>query len=83
MIVCKSYSPVSISCILGIQSDRIKEKTYTVLLLLHVQLGAILKGPVDDVGIVAGALDELTRLEGRPEVAKVLDYLTGFERNKG
>lgn len=52
--------------------DEGRGQAYAVLFLLHVQLGAILEGPVDDIGLVAGALNELARLEGGPEVAKVL-----------
>lgn len=44
-----------------------------MLLLLHVKLGAIIEGPVDDIGLLVGTLDELARLEGGPEVAEVLD----------
>lgn len=47
--------------------------TYAVLLLLHVELGAVVEGPVDDISLVVCTLDELARLEGGPEVAEVLD----------
>lgn len=46
---------------------------YAVLLLLHVKLSAILEGPVDDISLVARALDEPAGLEGGPEVAEVLN----------
>lgn len=49
-------------------------KTYAVLLLLDLQDSAILEGPPHDVGLLLG-LDELTALQGRPEVVEVLDYL--------
>jgi hypothetical protein len=48
-------------------------RTYAVLFLLHVQLSAIIEGPMHDIGLVVGALDELARLEGGPEVAEVLN----------
>lgn len=46
---------------------------YAVLFLLHVQLGAIVEGPVNEIGLVTRALDELTRLESGPELTEVLN----------
>lgn len=46
---------------------------YAVLFLLHVELGAIIEGPVNEIGLVTRALDELTRLESGPEAAEVLN----------
>lgn len=44
-----------------------------MLLLLHLVDGAILEGPLEDVGLVAGAgSDRLGLVEGGPEFAKVL-----------
>jgi hypothetical protein len=43
-----------------------------VLLLLDIQHGAVLEGPLDDVGVVRGALVDLGLGERRPEVGKVL-----------
>lgn len=45
---------------------------YAVLLLLHVQLGAIVECPVNEIRLVTSALDELTRLQSGPEAAEVL-----------
>lgn len=47
--------------------------SYAVLLLLDLKLGAILEGPLDNIGIVTGALDPLAGLQGRPPVGEVLD----------
>lgn len=44
-----------------------------MLLLLHLDLRAILEGPLNNVGLLLG-LDELALLQGRPEVAEVLNY---------
>lgn len=49
-----------------------REQTYGVLLLLDVQNGAILEGPLDDVGLGAGALDHLALLELAPEGGELL-----------
>jgi hypothetical protein len=48
-------------------------ETHAVLLLLHLNSTTVLEGPLDDIGVLADALDELGRLEGRPEVGKVLE----------
>lgn len=48
-------------------------ETHAVLLLLHLNSTTILEGPLDDIGVLADALDELRRLEGGPEVGKVLE----------
>ena len=47
--------------------------TYGVLLLLDLKLGAVLEGPLDNVGLLAGTLDVLRGAEGRPELGEVLD----------
>lgn len=47
--------------------------TYRVLLLLDLNDGAVLEGPLDDVGLLVGALDVLAALKGGPELAEVLD----------
>lgn len=44
-----------------------------MLLLLDLNDGAVLESPLDDVGLLAGALDELGAAEGGPELAEVLD----------
>lgn len=44
-----------------------------MLLLFDLDLTAILEGPLDDVGLLLG-LDKLALLQGRPEVAEVLNY---------
>lgn len=49
------------------------DKTYGVLLLLDVQNGAVLEGPLDDVGLGAGALDHLALLELAPEGGELLE----------
>lgn len=47
--------------------------TYAVFLLLHLVDGTILEGPLEDVGLVAGAgSDRLGLVEGGPELAEVL-----------
>lgn len=47
--------------------------TYAVLFLLHLVDGAILEGPLEDVGLVAGTGgDRLGLVEGGPELAEVL-----------
>ena len=43
-----------------------------MLLLLDLELGAVLEGPLDDVGVVGGALDKLGLGQGGPEVGEVL-----------
>lgn len=44
-----------------------------MLLLLDLNDGAVLESPLDNVGLLAGALDVLAGAEGRPELAEVLD----------
>jgi hypothetical protein len=44
-----------------------------VLLLLDLDDGAVLEGPLDHVGLVGGALDPVALLEGGPELAEVLE----------
>jgi len=44
-----------------------------VLLLLDLDDGAVLEGPLDDVGLLGSALDVLRAAEGRPELGEVLD----------
>lgn len=44
-----------------------------MLLLLDLKLSAVLEGPLDDVGLIRGALDELALLKLRPELAEVLE----------
>lgn len=44
-----------------------------MLLLLDLNDGAVLESPLDNVGLLAGALDVLRRAEGRPELGEVLD----------
>jgi hypothetical protein len=44
-----------------------------VLLLLDLNDGAVLESPLDNVGLLAGALDVLRRAEGRPELGEVLN----------
>jgi hypothetical protein len=43
-----------------------------VLLLLDLELGAVVEGPLDQVGLLL-RLDDLALLEGRPEGAEVLE----------
>ena len=47
--------------------------SYAVLLLLHLKLGTIFEGPLDDVGIVTSTLHPLTTFQGGPPVGEVLD----------
>lgn len=47
--------------------------TYGVLLLLDLEGLAVLEGPLDDVGLGGGTLDEVALLELRPELAEVLE----------
>jgi hypothetical protein len=49
------------------------EQTYRVLLLLDLNDGAVLESPLDNVGLLRGALDVLGAAEGRPELGEVLD----------
>lgn len=44
-----------------------------MLLLLHLELCAVLECPLDNVGLVRCALDELALLELGPELAEVLE----------
>ena len=44
-----------------------------MLLLLDLNDGAVLEGPLDNVGLLRGALDVLGAAEGRPELGEVLD----------
>jgi hypothetical protein len=50
-----------------------RSSTYGVLLLLDLNDGAVLEGPLDNVGLLRGALDVLGAGEGRPELGEVLD----------
>jgi len=43
-------------------------------LLLDLQYGAVLEGPLNHVGVRAGSLDEIARLEIAPEVAEVFKF---------
>lgn len=47
-------------------------KTHAVLLLLDLNDGTVLEGPLDDVGLLL-RLDCLAALQGGPEVLEVLD----------
>jgi hypothetical protein len=51
----------------------IRFRTYGVLLLLDLNDGAVLESPLDNVGLLRGALDVLGAAEGRPELGEVLD----------
>lgn len=53
----------------GRQAGRV---THAVLLLLDLELGAVLEGPLDDVGLLLG-LGGLAALQGGPEIGEVLD----------
>ena len=53
--------------------ERDNRSTYGVLLLLDLNDGAVLEGPLDNVGLLRGALDVLGAAEGRPELGEVLD----------
>lgn len=44
-----------------------------VLLLLDLEDGAVLEGPLDDVGVGRGALDELALVEFGPEFGEILE----------
>ena len=55
------------------KSEKIAIATYRVLLLLDLNDRAVLESPLDNVGLLAGALDVLRRAEGRPELGEVLD----------
>ena len=44
-----------------------------MLLLLNLNDGAVLESPLDNIGLLAGALDVLRGAEGRPELGEVLD----------
>ena len=46
--------------------------THAVLLLLHLEDGAIVEGPLDDISLLLG-LDVLAALQRAPEVLEVLD----------
>jgi hypothetical protein len=48
-------------------------RTYGVLLLLDLDDGAVLEGPLDNVGLLRRTLDVLGAAEGRPELGEVLD----------
>jgi hypothetical protein len=50
----------------------IDRKTHRVLLLLDFDSSSVLEGPLDNIGLVGGALDELALVERRPELAEVL-----------
>lgn len=52
---------------------REKNWPYRVLLLLDLNDGAVLESPLDNVGLLAGALDVLGAAEGRPELGEVLE----------
>ena len=41
--------------------------------LLDFQYGAVLEGPFDHIGIRAGSLDEVARLQVGPEVTEVFE----------
>lgn len=43
-----------------------------MLLLLNLIDGAVLEGPLENIGLVVGALDDLGLLERGPELGKVL-----------
>lgn len=47
--------------------------TDRVLFLLNFEDGAILEGPLDNVGVGRGALDELALVELGPELGEVLE----------
>jgi hypothetical protein len=47
--------------------------THAVLLLLDLHDAAILESPLDDIGVVADALDQLGRLERGPPVGELLE----------
>jgi hypothetical protein len=47
--------------------------TYGVLLLLDLDSRAVLESPFDYIGLIGCALDKLALLEGRPELAEVLE----------
>lgn len=49
-----------------------KHLPYRVLFLLHFLLSAILKGPLDNVGLMRGTLDMMALFKLCPEVVKVL-----------
>jgi hypothetical protein len=51
----------------------IRFRTYGVLLLLDLNDGAVLESPLDNVGLLRGALDVLGAAEGRPELGEVLN----------
>lgn len=44
-----------------------------VLLLLDLIDGTVLEGPLEHIGLVVGALDDLRLGEGRPELGEVLE----------
>jgi hypothetical protein len=46
---------------------------HRVLLLLDFDNGAVLEGPLDNIGLIGCALDPVTLLESGPELAKVLE----------
>jgi hypothetical protein len=48
-------------------------RTYRVFLLLDLNGRAVLEGPLDHIGLIRGSLHELALLEGRPELAEVLE----------
>ena len=47
---------------------------YRMLFLLHLLHSAILKGPLDNVGLMRDTLDMMTLFELCPEVVKVLEF---------
>jgi hypothetical protein len=55
------------------ERDDCSFRTYGVLLLLDLDDGAVLESPLDNVGLLGGALDVLGAGEGRPELGEVLD----------
>ena len=44
-----------------------------MFLLLHLELSAVLECPLDNIGLIRCALDELALLEAGPELAEVLE----------
>lgn len=60
------------SQITGLLVD-VTDATHAVFLLLDVQDGAVLEGPAGHIGLAADALDEVRRLQGGPEVGKVME----------
>lgn len=56
----------------GVEEGKRKDLQYRMLFLLHLLLGAILKSPLDDIGLMGDTLDVMALVKLCPEVVEVL-----------